>query len=83
MYCVRLPRELSQTNVSYLFGLAVLLKFGSIMLFRYETSAHLWLVLEYCVGGDLLSILRQVHSVALLVGFEPVFTVASFTKSAL
>ncbi|KAE9594624.1 hypothetical protein Lal_00037436 [Lupinus albus] len=25
----------------------------------YETSAHLWLVLEYCVGGDLLSILRQ------------------------
>ena len=78
MYCVRLPRDLSQTNVSYLFGLAVLLKFGSIMLFRYETSAHLWLVLEYCVGGDLLSILRQVHSVALLVGFEPVFIVASF-----
>uniref|UniRef100_A0A9I9CPF1 Protein kinase domain-containing protein n=1 Tax=Cucumis melo TaxID=3656 RepID=A0A9I9CPF1_CUCME len=26
---------------------------------RYETSAHLWLVLEYCVGGDLMSILRQ------------------------
>ncbi|KAL2341176.1 hypothetical protein Fmac_009116 [Flemingia macrophylla] len=25
----------------------------------YETSAHLWLVLEYCVGGDLLSILQQ------------------------
>ncbi|XP_015958754.1 serine/threonine-protein kinase RUNKEL isoform X2 [Arachis duranensis] len=25
----------------------------------YETSAHLWLILEYCVGGDLLSILRQ------------------------
>ncbi|KAH9618827.1 hypothetical protein KSS87_020858 [Heliosperma pusillum] len=25
----------------------------------YETSAHLWLVLEYCVGGDLLSLLRQ------------------------
>ncbi|KGN57089.2 serine/threonine-protein kinase RUNKEL [Cucumis sativus] len=25
----------------------------------YETSAHLWLVLEYCVGGDLMSILRQ------------------------
>ncbi|KAI4370775.1 hypothetical protein MLD38_019085 [Melastoma candidum] len=25
----------------------------------YETSAHLWLVLEYCVGGDLISLLRQ------------------------
>ncbi|XP_025692062.1 serine/threonine-protein kinase RUNKEL-like isoform X1 [Arachis hypogaea] len=30
--------------------------------YRYETSAHLWLILEYCVGGDLLSILRQVTS---------------------
>jgi len=26
----------------------------------YETQNHLWLVLEYCVGGDLLTILRQV-----------------------
>ncbi|XP_073011436.1 serine/threonine-protein kinase RUNKEL [Typha latifolia] len=25
----------------------------------YETSAHLWLILEYCVGGDLMSLLRQ------------------------
>ncbi|KAF8017046.1 hypothetical protein BT93_H2299 [Corymbia citriodora subsp. variegata] len=25
----------------------------------YETSAHLWLVLEYCVGGDLITLLRQ------------------------
>ncbi|THG08260.1 hypothetical protein TEA_011010 [Camellia sinensis var. sinensis] len=25
----------------------------------YETSAHLWLVLEYCVGGDLMSLLQQ------------------------
>ncbi|KAJ4968677.1 hypothetical protein NE237_015378 [Protea cynaroides] len=25
----------------------------------YETSAHLWLVLEYCVGGDLMAVLRQ------------------------
>ncbi|OWM74151.1 hypothetical protein CDL15_Pgr008462 [Punica granatum] len=24
-----------------------------------ESSAHLWLVLEYCVGGDLISLLRQ------------------------
>ena len=26
---------------------------------RYETSNHLWLILEYCVGGDLMSLLRQ------------------------
>ncbi|KAF6176628.1 hypothetical protein GIB67_034490 [Kingdonia uniflora] len=25
----------------------------------YETSAHLWLVLEYCVGGDLMTLLGQ------------------------
>ncbi|KAF2311011.1 hypothetical protein GH714_019041 [Hevea brasiliensis] len=25
----------------------------------YETSSHLWLVLEYCVGGDLMTLLRQ------------------------
>ncbi|KAG5580434.1 hypothetical protein H5410_051061 [Solanum commersonii] len=25
----------------------------------YETSAHLWLVLEYCVGGNLMSVLQQ------------------------
>ena len=29
------------------------------MLSRYETSNHLWLILEYCVGGDLMSLLRQ------------------------
>ena len=28
-------------------------------LHRYETSNHLWLILEYCVGGDLMSLLRQ------------------------
>lgn len=27
---------------------------------RYETTNHLWLILEYCVGGDLMSLLRQV-----------------------
>ena len=27
---------------------------------RYETKNHLWLILEYCVGGDLLALLRQV-----------------------
>ncbi len=26
---------------------------------RYETTNHLWLILEYCVGGDLVSLLRQ------------------------
>lgn len=25
----------------------------------YETSAHLWLILEYCVGGDLMTLLQQ------------------------
>lgn len=25
----------------------------------YETTNHLWLILEYCVGGDLLALLRQ------------------------
>ncbi|CAK9145510.1 unnamed protein product [Ilex paraguariensis] len=25
----------------------------------YETSAHLWLVLEYCVGGNLMNLLQQ------------------------
>ncbi|XP_042391332.1 serine/threonine-protein kinase RUNKEL-like [Zingiber officinale] len=25
----------------------------------YETTAHLWLVLEYCVGGDLMTLLKQ------------------------
>ncbi|XP_078440235.1 kinase family with ARM repeat domain-containing protein [Wolffia australiana] len=25
----------------------------------YETSAHLWLILEYCVGGDLMKLLAQ------------------------
>ncbi|KAK9079926.1 hypothetical protein SSX86_001601 [Deinandra increscens subsp. villosa] len=25
----------------------------------YETSAHLWLILEYCVGGDLRTLLKQ------------------------
>ena len=25
----------------------------------YESTNHLWLILEYCVGGDLLTLLRQ------------------------
>lgn len=26
---------------------------------RYETTNHLWLILEYCVGGDLMSLLKR------------------------
>lgn len=25
----------------------------------YETNNHLWLIMEYCTGGDLLGVLRQ------------------------
>ena len=25
----------------------------------YETNNHLWLILEYCMGGDLLNLLMQ------------------------
>ncbi|XP_009405546.2 serine/threonine-protein kinase RUNKEL [Musa acuminata AAA Group] len=43
---VRMLHSLSHPNV---------LRFYS----WYETSAHLWLVLEYCVGGDILALLKQ------------------------
>ena len=26
---------------------------------RYETKNHMWLILEYCVGGDLMALLKQ------------------------
>ncbi|KAJ1283149.1 hypothetical protein BS78_03G106800 [Paspalum vaginatum] len=34
---------------------------GNVLKFHcwYETSAHFWLVLEYCVGGDLKGLLEQ------------------------
>jgi serine/threonine-protein kinase ULK4 len=32
---------------------------GLLLLCRYETVNHLWLILEYCVGGDLKSLLQQ------------------------
>ena len=25
----------------------------------YESSNHIWLILEYCVGGDLLNLITQ------------------------
>lgn len=37
----------------------LILPYPCQLLHRYETSNHLWLILEYCVGGDLMSLLRQ------------------------
>ena len=39
--------------------LSPILLYSCQLLHRYETSNHLWLILEYCVGGDLMSLLRQ------------------------
>ncbi|KAE8734157.1 1-deoxy-D-xylulose 5-phosphate synthase family protein [Hibiscus syriacus] len=45
-YSVRILHSLNDLNI---------LKFYS----WYETSAHLWLVLEFCTGGDLMTLLQQ------------------------
>lgn len=52
---------------------------------RYETSAHLWLVLEYCVGGDLMTLLRQVVVVLTMIAtyFCALIIITEFCSSQL
>eukprot|EP00854_Cymbomonas_tetramitiformis_P004153 gene4153-5131_t len=49
------PRVLQEVRTLYTLDHGNILKFYA----WYETQNHLWLVLEYCVGGDLLTLLRQ------------------------
>ncbi|KAK9845677.1 hypothetical protein WJX84_012207 [Apatococcus fuscideae] len=48
-------RVLQEVRTMHVLDHHTILKFHA----WYETSNHLWLILEYCVGGDLLSLLRQ------------------------
>jgi len=48
-------RVLREVQVLRATNSAYVLKFHA----WYETANHLWLVLEYCVGGDLLGLLKQ------------------------
>ncbi|KAL0019961.1 hypothetical protein WJX79_009290 [Trebouxia sp. C0005] len=49
------PRVLQEVRTMHALENNNILKFFA----WYETSNHLWLILEYCVGGDLMSLLRQ------------------------
>ena len=49
------PRVLQEVQVLRSVSHELVLKFHA----WYETQNHLWLILEYCVGGDLLGLLRQ------------------------
>eukprot|EP00884_Botryococcus_braunii_P012001 jgi/Botrbrau1/20801/Bobra.0156s0030.1 len=49
------PRVLQEVRTMHALDHDNILKFFA----WYETSNHLWLILEYCVGGDLRSLLRQ------------------------
>lgn len=42
----------------------------------YETPNHLWLIVEYCTGGDLLNVLKQ-------DGRIPECTIQMFSKDIL
>jgi len=48
-------RVLQEVRTMHALNSANILKFYA----WYETTNHLWLILEYCVGGDLMSLLRQ------------------------
>jgi serine/threonine-protein kinase ULK4 len=49
------PRVLREVQVLRATDSPLVLKFHA----WYETANHLWLILEYCVGGDLLGLLKQ------------------------
>ena len=49
------PRVLREVQVLRATDSPLVLKFHA----WYETANHLWLILEYCVGGDLLGVLKQ------------------------
>lgn len=49
-------RVLQEVRIMHSLHSEYILKFHA----WYETKNHLWLILEYCVGGDLQTLLRQV-----------------------